>query len=119
MDKPVAGQFKCNVDAFFSNSLDKIGIEVCIRDVEGNFVIAKSEWITHLLDVDWVKLYDFFFSFFFFTIMKPYDFICNAMGKRSQRCEYEFQNRLQSCRLVTNNIYGRDVVFRFYGNNQR
>jgi ribonuclease HI len=33
---------KCNIDASFSNSLDRTGIGVCIRDDEGSFVLAKT-----------------------------------------------------------------------------
>ena len=50
--KPSGGRLKCNVDASFSNSLNRTEIGVCIRDSEGNFVIAKTAWITPILDVD-------------------------------------------------------------------
>ncbi|PNX87835.1 cytochrome p450, partial [Trifolium pratense] len=34
------------------NSRNKVGIGVCIRDDQGQFVLAKSEWYSPLLDVD-------------------------------------------------------------------
>jgi hypothetical protein len=40
--RPSAGRLKCNIDASFSNSLNRTGIGVCIRDDEGSFVLAKT-----------------------------------------------------------------------------
>ncbi|XP_024634702.1 uncharacterized protein [Medicago truncatula] len=51
-EKPSPGRFKCNVDASFSTTLNKVGFGACIRDAEGNFVIARTAWTTPLLDVD-------------------------------------------------------------------
>jgi hypothetical protein len=39
--KPAPGRLKCNVDAAFSTNFHRMGIGVCIRDVEGAFVLAK------------------------------------------------------------------------------
>jgi hypothetical protein len=50
--KPSTGRYKCNVDASFSKSLNKVGLGMCIRDDEGRYVLAKTEWITLVLDVD-------------------------------------------------------------------
>jgi hypothetical protein len=50
--KPSPGRFKCNVDASFSHSLNKVGIGICIRDDHGRFVLARSEWITPVMDVE-------------------------------------------------------------------
>jgi len=36
--KPRSGRLKCNVDASFSNSNNKVGIGMCIRDSAGNHV---------------------------------------------------------------------------------
>jgi len=41
--KPIVGRFKCNVN---------VVLGACIRDAKGNFVIAKTEWITPIIDVD-------------------------------------------------------------------
>jgi len=35
------GRFKCNVDVSFSSTNNNVGIGMCIRDVEGCFVLAK------------------------------------------------------------------------------
>ena len=51
-NKPSPGRYKCNVDASFSNSLNKVGIGVCIRDEEGRFVLARTEWFSPIVDVD-------------------------------------------------------------------
>jgi ribonuclease HI len=40
--RPSSGRLKCNIDASFSNSLNRTGIGVCIRDDEGSFVLAKT-----------------------------------------------------------------------------
>jgi ribonuclease HI len=50
--KPNAGRFKCNIDASFSTNHNKVGIGMCIRDDQGRFVLAKTEWLTPIHDVD-------------------------------------------------------------------
>ena len=50
--KPSPDKFKCNVDASFSQARNQVGIGVCIRDDEGLYVLAKTEWMSSLLDVD-------------------------------------------------------------------
>jgi hypothetical protein len=35
---------KCNIDVSFSNGENKTGIGICIRDDDGAFVLAKTEW---------------------------------------------------------------------------
>ena len=50
--KPSPDIFKCNVDASFSQARNRVGIGVCIRDDEGRYVLAKTEWMSLLLDVD-------------------------------------------------------------------
>lgn len=49
--KPGPDIFKCNVDASFSQARNRVGIGVCIRDDEGRYVLAKTEWMSPLLDV--------------------------------------------------------------------
>jgi hypothetical protein len=41
--KPSLGRYKCNIDASFSPSLNKVGMCICIRDEIGSFVLAKTE----------------------------------------------------------------------------
>ncbi|MCH99278.1 cytochrome P450, partial [Trifolium medium] len=50
--KPQLGRYKCNIDASFSVQHNKVGIGMCIRDDQGRFVLAKTEWISPILDVD-------------------------------------------------------------------
>lgn len=50
--KPSPGRYKCNIDTSFSDSLDKVGIGICIRDDEGVFVLARTDWFSPMLDVD-------------------------------------------------------------------
>jgi len=50
--KPSVGRFKCNVDAYFFVSLNKVGFGACIRDAEGNYVIGRTDCLTPLLDVE-------------------------------------------------------------------
>lgn len=40
--RPAVGRLKCNVDAAFSPSANRVGIGVCIRDSAGGFVQAKT-----------------------------------------------------------------------------
>jgi hypothetical protein len=42
--KPQQGRLKCNVDASFSEALNRVGIGLCIRDADGNFIKAKTLW---------------------------------------------------------------------------
>jgi hypothetical protein len=50
--KPSVGRFKCNVDASFSTSLNKVGFGVCIQDAEGNYVIGRTACFTPLLNIE-------------------------------------------------------------------
>jgi hypothetical protein len=45
------GSLKCNVDASFSRSHNKVGIKVYILDDQSRFVLTKTKWISPLLDV--------------------------------------------------------------------
>ena len=49
---PLPGRYKCNIDAAFSNSLNRTGIGICIRESDGSFVLAKTEMHLCLLPVD-------------------------------------------------------------------
>jgi len=50
--KPALGRFKCNVDATFSNSLNRVGLGACIRDADGNFVAGRTSFLSPLHDVE-------------------------------------------------------------------
>ncbi|PNY03840.1 cytochrome p450 [Trifolium pratense] len=50
--KPPTGRYKCNIDASFSKQHNKVGIGICIRDDQGRFVLAKTEWLSPITDVD-------------------------------------------------------------------
>ncbi|GAU38127.1 hypothetical protein TSUD_318140 [Trifolium subterraneum] len=50
--KPSLGRYKCNIDASFSSELNKVGIGTCIRDDQGRFVLAKTEWFSPTCDVE-------------------------------------------------------------------
>ncbi|XP_024626730.1 uncharacterized protein [Medicago truncatula] len=51
--KPTYGRYKCNIDASFSDSLNMVGIGICIRDDQaGEFVMAKTDCFSPLCDVD-------------------------------------------------------------------
>ncbi|KEH28139.1 hypothetical protein MTR_5g068115 [Medicago truncatula] len=54
--KTSPGRYKCNIDASFSEPLDKVCIGICIRDEEGDFVLAQTEWFSLIMDVDAGKL---------------------------------------------------------------
>jgi hypothetical protein len=45
-------RFKYNVNASFSHALNRVNISMCIQDDEGCYVLAKTEWMTPLLNVD-------------------------------------------------------------------
>jgi hypothetical protein len=44
--KPVTGKVKCNIDASFPPNSNRVGIGICIRDDQGAFILAKTEWFT-------------------------------------------------------------------------
>jgi len=50
--KPNRGRYKCNIDATFSNQHNRVGIGMCIRDDQGDFVLACIEWYSPILEVD-------------------------------------------------------------------
>ncbi|KAL6549455.1 hypothetical protein OROHE_008572 [Orobanche hederae] len=49
--KPSSGSVKCNIDASFSLTDNRVGIGLCIRDHLGNFIRAKTHWFTPLTAV--------------------------------------------------------------------
>lgn len=42
---------KCNVDAYFSLSANKFGIDMCLRDGRGSFIRARTQWLSPIVDV--------------------------------------------------------------------
>ena len=50
--KPRNGRFKCNVHASFSNTINKVGMGMCIRDSAEHHVRSKTMWFTSLCYVD-------------------------------------------------------------------
>ncbi|XP_045831441.1 uncharacterized protein LOC123922796 [Trifolium pratense] len=50
--KPHTGRYKCNIDASFSVRQNKVGIGMCIRDDQGQFVLAKTEWMSPITNTD-------------------------------------------------------------------
>jgi hypothetical protein len=50
--KPSQGRYKCNVDASFFTRLNRVRIGICIRDVQGRFVLAKTVWTSPNMNVD-------------------------------------------------------------------
>jgi len=49
--KPPLGKYKCNVDASSSTSKNKVGIGICIKDDQGHFVLARTEWFLPCIDM--------------------------------------------------------------------
>jgi len=49
---PAYGRYKCNIDASFSDSLNMVGIVICIHDDQGEFVVARTDCFSPLCDVD-------------------------------------------------------------------
>jgi len=50
--KPRRGRLKCNIDASFSMTENKLGIGICIRNEEGRFIRAKTMWFSPVCSVD-------------------------------------------------------------------
>jgi hypothetical protein len=49
--KPMAGRVKCNIDAYFPINSDRVGIDICIRDEHGAFILSKTKWFSPKSDV--------------------------------------------------------------------
>jgi len=48
-----ADTYKCNVDAGFFGDQRETSIGMCLRDINGNFVAARTNWIPfHILPVE-------------------------------------------------------------------
>jgi len=43
---------KCKVDVSFSNALNRVDIDICIRDDHVTFVLARNECVSPILEVD-------------------------------------------------------------------
>ncbi|CAJ2632797.1 unnamed protein product [Trifolium pratense] len=54
--KPTTRRFKCNIDASFSSQYNKVGIDICIRDELGAFVLARYDQFTPVRAVHMEKL---------------------------------------------------------------
>jgi len=50
--RPALRRFKCNIDASFSASTNKVGLGMCICDEEECFVLAKTMWFSLVCSVD-------------------------------------------------------------------
>ena len=50
--KPTYGRYKCNIDTSLFDPLNMVGIGICIRDDQDEFVIAKIYCFYPLCDVD-------------------------------------------------------------------
>jgi hypothetical protein len=51
-EKPSHEEYKCNIDASFSPTRNKVGLGMCIRGDHGRYVAAKTEWLSPILDVE-------------------------------------------------------------------
>jgi len=49
---PLSGRYKCNIDVAFSSSLNRTGIDICVWDSEGTFVLAKVVSFPCIYSVD-------------------------------------------------------------------
>jgi hypothetical protein len=54
--KSANGRYKCNIDASFSTSLNRVRLGMCLRDDSGDFVLAKTHRFASLCDIDVVRL---------------------------------------------------------------
>ena len=98
-------RLKCNIDAFFSESLNMVGIGMCIRDENDIFILAKQEYFSPICEVhigealgllyalDWVHELN----------LGPVDFELDAKrvvdSFNSQNCDAtEFGNIISHCK---------------------
>jgi len=49
---PTTERYKCYINALFSSSSNIVGIVICLKDIAGEFVIAKTDCFSPLCDVD-------------------------------------------------------------------
>jgi hypothetical protein len=50
-NKPTSGRVKCNIDASFSSSLNRVCINICIRNEDGAYVFGKYVLFSPISDV--------------------------------------------------------------------
>jgi hypothetical protein len=50
--KPDPWRYKCNIDASFPSSQNKVGIDMCIHKKNRSFVLAKTLWLSPLCFVE-------------------------------------------------------------------
>jgi hypothetical protein len=50
-NKPASGRVKCNIDASFSSSLNRVCISICIRNEDGAYVLGKYVLFSPISDV--------------------------------------------------------------------
>jgi len=115
--KPSVGRFKCNIDASFSESLNMVGIGMCIRDENDIFVLAKQEYFSPICEVhieealrllsalDWVHELN----------LGPMDFELDAKrvvdSFNSQNCDAtEFRNIISHCKSLCTIFYENSRV---------
>jgi len=61
--KPQQGRIKCNIDATFSEALNRVGFGMCLRDAAGNFLRAKMMWSNPMCTPEVGKRWDYFMLF--------------------------------------------------------
>jgi hypothetical protein len=49
--KPMAGLVKCNIDASFPVNSNRVSIGIYVRNENGAFILAKTEWFSPKCDV--------------------------------------------------------------------
>jgi hypothetical protein len=49
---PLSSRYKCNIDAAFSSHHNRTGVGICVRDLEGSFVLAKTITYPCIVSVD-------------------------------------------------------------------
>src|SRR4030067_946497 len=117
--RPSRGRLKCKIDASFSDSLNKTGIGICLRDDEGTFVLAKTVSISPRCPVPLGEVLGLFHAIEWLSDMK-FDNVDFALDSQLTTTAFnhhredvtEFGQVISACkRLFTSSFTNSQVEF--------
>ncbi|XP_039687037.1 uncharacterized protein [Medicago truncatula] len=115
--KPSSGLFKCNIDAAFSETTNLVGIGMCIRDEDGHFVLAKTDYFSPTCNVHIGEALGLLSAMDWVHLLQPgtVDFEMDAKrvvdsfnSRQSEATEYG--NIIDNCKTLSRQFYENSRV---------
>ncbi|GAU29840.1 hypothetical protein TSUD_223860 [Trifolium subterraneum] len=118
-EKPSRGRYKCNIDASFSSTHNKVEIDMCIRDGQGRYVAAKTEWLEPIVDVEIGEAMGLFSAVKWVDELRLSDVDCEMDCKRVVDCLHssrtynsDLRDILRDCTVIlATNLVNSHVKF--------